>query len=451
MSDTGQERSDRRASATAEVPRRRRHTLPNLFAALLCLFLVLFPKGGIRLFGIPETWGYMLIALSFPLLLPFRIFVHPVRFLRRQIVALVLLIPFWVIFTFAWLRNGTDGYTGLAGAISIVVGLGALPVAFLWIYPGFLPSVEAPLLARWLRWTILAAAIFGIFQFFWRPLVGSFIQVPYLTVNAGDARDFENYKMIARGAFFKLISTYNNGNIYGTATLILLPLFDVVSQRRWQRAVLRAALFLTLSRTVWVGLVADQFFPLIAMLLEQAKTFPVLRLRAARNRLLFIAGAIPIFIALVGVIGYDPRAFLLDQSLGGRSSQIVSAQSFTLLPSVPVTFFTEIIYLSALNMLGLAGLVGMLLIFGGPLLVLLFDKRALRDPFRRAALKGLLIYALIACSDGGINFIPILAFYWFAYMVFLFGFPTTAVASTVTQTSPAGFALPAAPLVLAEA
>ena len=428
-----------------------RHRLAATTVALFCLFLVLFPKGGIRLFGIPETWGYLLIALSFPLLLPVRLFLQPLRLLRRQLIALALLVPFWVVFAFAWLRNGTEGYAGLAGALSTLVGLLFLPVAFLWIYPGFLSRVDGAVLAKWLRWTVLGAALFGIFQFFWRPLAGSFIQIPYLTINAGDPTDFENTKNIARGFFFKLISTYNNGNIYGAATLILLPLFDLISRRRWQQVIVRVALFLTLSRTVWAGLIFEQLLSLAAIAARQVESFPILRADGARSRLLLIAGAVPILILLVGAIGYNPQTFLLDQSLGGRSSQIASATNTTVLPSAPITFFTEIIYLSALNMLGYFGFLAMLLIFGGPLIVLCLDTRALRDPFRRAALKGLLLYALIAWSDGGLNFIPILAFYWFTYMIFLFGFPQQLASAARVTSGRAASHLPAGSLLLGEA
>ena len=54
--------------------------------------------------------------------------------------------------------------------------------------------------------------------------VGKFIEIPFLTVNAGDYGTLESTKHINRGGYLKLISTYNNGNVYGVATLILLPL-----------------------------------------------------------------------------------------------------------------------------------------------------------------------------------------------------------------------------------
>jgi hypothetical protein len=75
------------------------------------------------------------------------------------------------------------------------------------------------------------------------------------------------------------------------------------------------------------------------------------------------------------------------------------------------------------------------LILLSPIGVLLLDKRALRDPIRRAAFKGLLIYAFICTSDGALPYIPVIAFYWFTYMIYLFGLPGTQPSPLVRQES----------------
>jgi len=58
-----------------------------------------------------------------------------------------------------------------------------------------------------------------------------------------------------------------------------------------------------------------------------------------------------------------------------------------------------------------------------PVLLLFVDSTALQSPTRRAALKGLILYAFLAGIDGGFNYIPTMAFYWFVYMIYLFGWP----------------------------
>ena len=72
---------------------------------------------------------------------------------------------------------------------------------------------------------------------------------------------------------------------------------------------------------------------------------------------------------------------------------------------------------------GLLGLLAFVLLMISPLLLLLIDLSALRSPTRRAALHGLVLYSLIAWVDGAIHLIPVMAFYWFTYMIYLFGWP----------------------------
>ena len=42
---------------------------------------------------------------------------------------------------------------------------------------------------------------------------------------------------------------------------------------------------------------------------------------------------------------------------------------------------------------------------------MLLDRRSVGVPSRRAALKGLVLYAIISASDGATNLIPVMVFY----------------------------------------
>ncbi len=65
-----------------------------------------------------------------------------------------------------------------------------------------------------------------------------------------------------------------------------------------------------------------------------------------------------------------------------------------------------------------------MLVFGVPVLLFVLDRRRIaRSPLRQAAFKGLVLYALLCLSDGALDNIPVMAFYWFVYMVFLEGWP----------------------------
>ncbi len=391
---------------------------------LLCVFLVLFPKGGFKLGPVPITWGYMLIALTAPAALVLRLLALPLRFAPMPLAALATAVPFQLILLYAVFIYGIENPPYF---LATVTGLMVFPWLFLFLYGPFLRIVEGKALARYLCFCIFAAAVWGVLLFFLHPITHKFIEIPYLTVNAADFGQIERTKHIQRGIFYKLISTYNNGNVYGAATLIVLPLYRLLEHSRWRRLTVTAALLLTLSRTVWAGLIFAELIPLGVQLWRQARAFPIFRFAALGKRLLLVG----VTVLLVGgsvffiSFGEDRLAFLFDTSGGGRASE-VALSGITWLPNQPVPAFNEVIYGSALQHFGILGLLAFLLILFGPFVLLLWDRSALRSPLRRAALEGLLIYAFIGFSDGALDLIPVMAFYWFAYMVYLFGWPGVA-------------------------
>lgn len=391
-------------------------------ALLLTVFLVLFPKGGFRLGPLPLTWGYLLLIVLTPPAFLIRFLQMPLRFPRRVLLVTAMLIPMQMLFYYAWKWYGV---LNPPFAFSTFVGLFALPWIFLLVFGAFFPFLDGEQLSRWFRGCIFYAAVWGIFLFFYHPLAHKFIEIPYLTVNASDYGELESTKNIGRGVFFKLISTYNNGNLYGVATLLFLPLFDRMEPSRVRRGALKAALFLSLSRTVWVGLILNELLSLLLQLLRQVTSFPVLYLGAARRRLIAV-GAIVGFIlfSLLFITAQGGGTqFLLDLTGGNRVSQVYAAETSGFLPAYGLYGFGEILYASALQYWGQAGLVAFTLIMFSPLIILAGDPLVMRDPLRRAALKGLVIYIVMAGVDGALDFIPVMAFYWFVYAVFLYGWP----------------------------
>ncbi len=382
-------------------------------------FLVLFPKGGFKVGVTPITWGYVFLAVTAAPLLIVRLLSLPLRMNVSTVAAISMLVPMQVLFVYSYLVNGTNNP---AYCFSTFVGLFALPWIFLLIYPPFLPFVNGDKLQRYLRVCMLGAALWGIFLFFWHPFTGHFIEIPYLTVNSADVGELENTKHIARGFFVKLIATYNNGNLYGVATLILLPLHDHFEPSKWRRGAIKVALLLTLSRTVWFGLLANELLPLMAQLSRQIKTFPVIYLgKAAKS---FVAAAVTLALIFASLLFNGATVdFLLDPTAGGRTNNLISLSDATFLPTRPIYGFEETLYASALKYWGWTGLVAFTLFMVSPLLLLVLDSRALSSPIRRSALKGLILYMLLALSDGAFVFLPTMAFYWFVYMIYIYGWP----------------------------
>lgn len=396
--------------------------LGMLSAVLLVVFLVLFPKGGFRLGPLPLTWGYLLLGVVTPPAFLVRFLQLPLLFPRRVLLVTAMLLPMQLLFVYA---GKFYGVSNPPFAFSTFVGLFALPWIFLLIFGPFFPRLDGNQLSRWFCGCVFYAAAWGIFLFFLHPVTHHFIEVPYLTVNASDFGELESTKNIGRGFFFKLISTYNNGNLYGVATLLLLPMYDRLEPSGVRRAVLKVALFLTLSRAVWVGLILNEVLSLLVQLLRQIPTFPVLYLGAARRRF-YAVGAIVGFI-LFSLLFISSQGgglqFLLDATGGNRIGQVYAAQGASLLPEHALYGFAEVLYASAAQYWGLTGLWAFTLIMVSPLIVLAASPRVLQSPVQRAALKGLLLYIVMAAVDGALDFIPVMAFYWFVYAVFLYGWP----------------------------
>ncbi len=401
----------------------RAHSPWAMVGALsLTVFLVLFPKGGFRLGPLPLTWGYMLLALITPPAFLLRFLQMPLRFPRRVLLVIASLVPFQML---SWYAGKFYGISNPPFVFSTFVGLAALPWIFLLIFGAFYKRLDGEQLANWFCACVFYAAVWGIFLFFFHPVAHHFVEIPYLTVNASDYGELENTKNIARGVFFKLISTYNNGNLYGVATLLLLPLFDKLEASRLRRSAVKIALFLTLSRSVWVGLIFNEVLSLILVLVRQIATFPVLYLGAARRRFLAIGAVVGFSLFSVLFISYQGGGmqFLLDVTGGERINQVYAAQGTGFLPATGLYGFGEVLYASAAQYWGIAGLFAFCLIMFSPLLIFLGDPGVMRSPLQRAALKGLIIYMLMGATDGALDFIPVMAFYWFVYSVFLYGWP----------------------------
>jgi len=396
-----------------------RHGLLNGISLLLIVFLVLFPKGGIKIGETPITWGYVLVGLTaFPAIVV-RLLTLRLAFRPSALLAFGTVIPFAILALYSARVNGV---TSVGILLSDLSGFVIFPFLFLLIYPAFLPAIDAARFGRYFRFCVLAAALWGIFLFIWRPIFGFYIEIPLLTVNLADFGQLEATKHIDRGAFFKLISTYNNGNVYGVATLTLFPLYKLMERSRWKRAAVRFALVLTLSRTVWLGILIEELLSLAASFPTLLMSLPRIDSGQARRR----AGALALTLVIVFVgflFSVQSLAFLTDSSLGGRQGQFEVFAHPTFLPSLPLAGFAEVMYSSALLLFGITGLLAILLIFLSPLgLIALFPK-LLQAPTHRAAAKGLFLYAIIAGADGATNLIPVMAFYWFTYMVFLHGLP----------------------------
>ena len=390
---------------------------------LLVLFVVLFPKGGVKVGEIPVTWGYVLIAVFAAMAAPFAILdARQLRFSPLTLFVLGCLLPFQCSLLLSMLH----GVDSMGAAFSTILSFFIFPVIFLLLWrPWYSERMQARTLNA-VRICVYLAALFGIAMFVMKIATGKMLEIPLLTVNLGDYGHIEDKHNLRYGLFMnfmKLVSTYNNGNVYGAATLILLPLFDFLEPKRGRKILLRLALLLTLSRTAWIGLIMERVIALWPTMVAIALRLPVVSVRRVRQ-FVIPAAAISVILLLVVVLAVSTAgdfSLLTDTSLSGRVTTLNAITNITLFPSEPFSGFAEMVYPTALGQLGISGFIAILVLFSCPLGFGFIDRTIRSSGLRQAAVRGVLLYAIIAWSDGAIEFIPVMCFYWFTMAVAIHG------------------------------
>jgi hypothetical protein len=286
-----------------------------------------FPKGGIKIHNIPITWGYLLLGI-FSL---FALLRMPILVQKDRIYAFIFLIPFLLVSAVMMLTNGI---TDLGQAISFWISFLFLPFAFMFLFSKNIDTLDLSFFFKIFRRGIYFIAVYGIALFFLKYATGLFLEIPLLTVNLGDLGTLED-NHINRGLLFKLISTYNNGNIFGVCLLILFPLYCFLEQSFFRRLVVKTALFLTLSRSVWIGLLVHELL------------FPLFITKNIKKFFMVSAIVLSVFLFLlvssISFYGFS-IAFLFDRSLGGRILIFEKLRTLDFFSKEPFAGLSEMVY-----------------------------------------------------------------------------------------------------------
>ncbi len=391
---------------------------PERYGLIFWLFAILgllnfaLPKAGIKLGGLPVTWGYLLLCacgLLAAAALPFR------RGPRLMPTA-QFLFGFLPLGLLAIIKAGTpEGTT--TGALVWSVNFIVLPSIILIFFSRRLEDLSDEQIARVVSVCFRLAVAWGIFNFFLYAATKRTIEIAYVTVNADD------YGMIfdknnRRGGLMKLVSTYNNGNIFGVCALILGPLYLSLDRSRFWRTMYVAAIVLTLSRTAWFGLIA--MFIILRML-------GLIRLNRASVWALAIGGVISVA-SLLPFMGWQVDR-LTDSTLGNRIDLIYD---FTITIwgenriSIP-----ELTYVGLAQSFGFLGLLFVMAALFMPAVYGLLLRNRL-SALQKAALAGILTYLFVAIVDGALAFIPVLAFFLFTCAM-LYRQPSMATGKSAAQ------------------
>ncbi|OIV42460.1 hypothetical protein [Flavobacterium johnsoniae] len=360
------------------------------------LFLIFLPKGGFKIAGIPITWGYLYLGFLF--LLSILIVINKKKFLvsTKHFLCYAATLPFVLYFSFNLAFRGYDGSFG--NLIAFYVSFGFLPLLFYIFLSPFLKKIDSIFVETLLSNAVFWISLYGIILFTFKQLTGNYIEIPYITVNADDLGTLEG-KYNMRGSLYKLISTYNNGNIFGVCILMLFPIFHKQNVSKIKLGIVILALLLTLSRTVWLGLLF--YFVII----YKDRVFKLIKIYAFLALILFVFATF----LMNRYFQYGSLSgFILDSNLGGRINQIRQFTGVSFFGSQTFDFIEEIVYLSIFKQLGIIGLLLFCISFFSQIYIAVSTKNN-NYPY----LLGSLTYLFVCLSDGCMLYIPTLAFFYF--------------------------------------
>lgn len=408
-----------RSPARGELVRRKFDWV-GLLLAFMVFYTVALPKGGIKAAGVPLTIGYVLTIIMIALAL-----LRAAR-LTLPIDRLLAFGPCLLLGGWSAIVVAINGTSAIGFTISYFISALYLPLFGMLFFSGLVLDEHHARIERALLWAVRFVVVYGIFLFLFKQATGRWIEIPYITVNAADAGQLDD-KFINRGGIFKLISTYNNGNIFGVSLAIMAPLYLRLETRRVMRWALYAAMFLTLSRTVWIGAI------LVLCQRTLAKGVRPLTLLYLAIGLLFVGATIFFLLDFLGV----DTSFILDSSLGGRRATFNVLDDFGVLPQVETNPLPEIVYLGILRDFGVPGLLLFALHLLLPSHLLALEGVRLLSPTRASAcLQGLLIYPILACADGAYSYIPVMMIFWMvAGMGFWYAHRQSSIAKGSRETS----------------
>lgn len=330
------------------------------------------------------------------------------QFSRLHFFTILAICPFALI---AFTRIVFFGGLNLGHTLSLVANVAVIPLIFLLAFCGPLQAFDDTRVQRFFVVIVTGVALFGLIEFAARNYLKTAIEIPYLTVNADDFGAVA-LKHNDRGTLIKLVSTYQNGNIYGVCMLLIGPLFfHLTPGRSFSRGIFLLAVFLSLSRTAWAGM-----FIWLALweLLYRRKIVSLI----LRSPIYLVVGA------MAGAGGVWLLAanyeFLFDQTLGGRIGVIDTMRITWAGDPVPYHALGEMTYLSVIAEFGVFGLLCFLLWLAAPVLAhLLLSTRRTVSQMERACLIGLMTYWVVASVDGAFALIPVVALYWMVSTVML--------------------------------
>ncbi|WP_230292259.1 hypothetical protein [Croceicoccus sp. Ery5] len=342
----------------------------------------------------PVTWGYLLIGLSGAM--------AAIAIIRKRDLQLAPIVQTGALFLplAAMVYFKAQQYNLPSSRwIPFTVIFGLLPILILVAITPQLERIRTADMARAIRPMIRFAVVWGLMNFVLFIFTRDIIEIPYLTVNIEDAGTILSKNNLRSGWLMKLVSTYNNGNIFGVCMIMMMPVYLYFEDKKIWRALFIVAIICTLSRTSWFAMVA--VFILMAFSGQ---------IRLNRTGVWVAVGAaFCVFLVILPLLGWT-SANLIDDRLGGRMTYLREL-NITLFGAEEI-YIPEVVYYGLLQSFGLFGLILALAAMGYGIGFGLMHWGQLNG-LRRAAVVGALGYCAAAAMDGAMMYPPVFPIFLF--------------------------------------
>lgn len=239
----------------------------NLLFNLLLItifFNIWFPKAGLKISGIPFTIGNILFALTYFLWFFWNLKSRVIK--KNRIGFLILLFISYCVLKFGIIGN-------IIKNIGYIIPLAVYPFMFYLSYNLVDSKDRLEKVLKIICCGFFFISLYALLQFF----VGiEKCVIPGLTVNYTDFKELGNLWFMAKSngtdkAMAKIVSTYQNGNLFGINMLLFYPIvFNYYKKYNKNIKLLIisfilfiSVVFLSLSRACWLGIVLFILFGIV--------------------------------------------------------------------------------------------------------------------------------------------------------------------------------------------
>ena len=232
-------------------------------------FNIWFPKAGIKVAGIPLTVGNVFLAITFICWLYKKIVEGHVTVHKIGYSIMILMV-------FSLVKYVVMG--DILSNIGYVIPLVIYPLIFFIAYDLIDNKQKEQRIINVICFGFFFISIYALLQYIFGI---EKVCIPGITVNLSDYIKYGSKWYLQKnnnnaGVGTKIISTFQNGNLYGVNTLLIFPIAYQFFKEKNKNSIMYISLilfvicvFLSLSRACWVGII---LFMLFGIFLENEKT-----------------------------------------------------------------------------------------------------------------------------------------------------------------------------------